>query len=69
MIKTRKAPTEAQRLEIVAASVKAKMTIPQMQKIVDETIDKVIGGTASELEEQRAAVLAAIIKDRTGGIV
>ena len=68
MVNTKKRvmPSDATRIEIVAEVVKSKMTIAQMQAFVDATIDKVIKGEATELEENRAAVMATIIRDRKG---
>lgn len=62
MVKTRRQPSEKERLDIIAANV--KKSVAEMQAFVDSVIDKAAKGEATELEEHQAAVLATVIKGR-----
>jgi len=69
-MKTMKQPkiviSEKERIETLTTVV--GKTVPELQKEVDEIINKAISGTATPEEKKRAAVLATVISDRTGSL-
>jgi len=61
---TRPVITEKERIDTLKEF--ADKSTFDMQAEVDRVISKVIAGTATEVEEHRAAVLARVILDRKG---
>ena len=64
MTKTMRKISEKERLETVMKY--AGKPVKELQAEVDAIIEKAMLGTATELEQNRAAVLAGIILDRKG---